>query len=323
MRVRRAGWACSLLLGAFCARSAVAVTATDEPAQFVLSAASLVPRWLRALNVDARFSAQQIEWRGTLVTALDVPLTGRRGVIVIDGARAVLGGGTLALSARHAGHADSHMNVTLEDVRLEAIGPLRAYLQATPVAARVELHGRGRSLRALASSLAGRVVLHNVGPGTIPKSFERTGSNLLTSVVNAFGAMRQPGEVTTLECLHIDLPIADGEFRAKRAIALRTPRVEVRGGGRIDFVRERLRLRLKPASRSGFNLKSLNAVKAILITGSFAAPRVELDTGKLIERAASLGLDVAGGAVLKALTADEDAADHPCAATDPSTSPRG
>lgn len=320
--MRVAAWACGLFLCANCAQPAAEATATDEPAERVLSAAPLVPGWLRALSVEVRFSAQEVEWQDTVLTELELPVVARRGVVVIDGARAVLGGGTVALSARHAGRANSSLEVTLADVRLAAIGPLRAYLQATPVAARIELRGRGRSLRALASSLAGRVVVRNVGPGTIPKSFERTGSNLLTSVVNAFGAMRQPGAVTTLECLHIDLPIADGEFRAKRAIALRTPRVEVRGGGHIDFARERLRLRLKPAPRSGFNLKSLNAVKAILITGSFGAPQVELDTGKLIERAASLGLDVAGGAVLQALTTDQQAADHPCATTEAPAAPR-
>ena len=232
-----------------------------------------------------------------LIAIHDRALTLRNG-------RAKLAGGAIRIDASHDEAGLVILQVGVSHLTLGELPALHAFVSGVPVDIAIKLRSNGSSLHALAVSASGRVQIRNGGPGVIRHGFEEVGDNLVYHFMSAFEAFRRSGSEALLECVAVDLAFHNGVALAKNSMALRTRRLHVRGGGRVDLNDESLDLVFKPEARNAIKLHSLKAVEKVRVRGPFVAPEIRLDSARLVGRAARFGLDVAnlgGGAVFNRL----------------------
>lgn len=280
------------------------------------NAASLVPGWMRSLRIAVEITAEEVIWQQTSVRDLRAHLDMVDAHLRIRAASPQAAGGRLQLDVEHGPDGGSHVRVQGTALELGAIGPVEAYVDATPVTLDMTLDGSGTSLRALAQSAHGSIGFHSTGPGAIGKTVERVSGSLLSSVFRAFAPLRSAGETTEIECLRVHLPIEQGRAEGPLLAELWTRRMRIQGGGRIDFGNETVDLIFRPRARGGVQIRGLNAVYAVTVNGSFHQPRVDIDSGRLLSRAAALGTAVAtvgGTAVIDTFNAQRESRRQPCA----------
>ncbi len=289
--------------GALLMWGTLALAATDITAPS-LSARPLLPTWLRALDADIVISAESVEWQGHELRDAQLPLALHSGEIEVREAHARLAGGELKLDVSHHWTGDTTLRFRAAHVTLGELPALRPFVSGVPIDVDVDLNGAGDSLAALAASTNGRVQLRNSGPGIVRHGFEEMGDNLVYHFIRALEIFRRAGTDADLECVAMDLLFQNGVANAKQSMELRTRRLYVRGGGRVDLRDESMDLVFKPDTRGTIKLQSLKVVERVRVRGPLRAPEVTLDSAHLVGRAARLGLDVAnlgGGAVLNRL----------------------
>lgn len=288
------------------------------------SSSLLLPPWMAAFEIEVDAQASAIEWAGA--TARDVALRAhlRDGVLELEARSPDLAGGTARGTFTHSPAAETRLTLMLRDVDAGAFAPLRPYVRAMPSDVAVELHAQGARWDTLVATASGHAWLAHAGGGVIEKTFERAGASLIGSllgkVLGAFRPFRDASETTVMECLRFSAPVARGRIYAPRLLELWTPRMRVSGGGSIDLVDGVLDIALTPAPRQGIRIGGLDAVHTIDVAGTLAAPRVHVDSGRLLERAADLGAVVAtvgGRAVIDTLNSRRAAQGEPCGAIVP------
>lgn len=294
----------ALLLVASSAAGDVDDTTGKAAVAPLFSRAVLLPAWLRALEADITFSADSVEWQGEKFEQARLPLAIHDGSLTVQQATVQLAGGELALNFQQDPAQRATLRLEARQLTLGQLAALRGYVSGTPVNVQVELRGNGVSLHDLAASASGRVALHNTGSGVIRDDFEQVGDNLVFHFIGAFEVFRRAGNEANLECLALELALENGLATDPHSMELRTRRLQVRGGGRVDLNGESLDLMFKPETRSTLKLQSLKAVETVRVQGRLAAPQVSIDSGPLVGRAVHLGIDVAnlgGRAVLNRL----------------------
>ena len=296
------GWRCcagvALLLW-----GTLTLAAADDAAP-LLSDRPLFPAWLRALDAELVISADSIEWQDQALHEVHVPLRLNGGEVLVREAHVRVAGGEVLIDASRAASGTSTVQLSATHVTLGELPALRPYVSGVPIDVEAKLTGTGDNLRAWAASANGRLQLRNTGPGIVRHGFEEVGDNLVYHFISAFEVFRRNGSDAHLECLALDLPFVNGVALDKQSMALRTRRLHVRGGGRVDLHDESLDLVFKPETRGPIKLQSLKAVERVSVRGYLRAPQVSLDSAHLVGRAARLGLDVAnlgGGAVINRL----------------------
>lgn len=281
----------------------LALAAPDDSTP-LLSERSLFPAWLRVLEAELVISADSIEWQGHELHEVHAPLQLEGGAVRMRAARMRLAGGEIRIDATRSASGTSKLALHASHVTLGELPALQPFVSGVPVDLEATLTGSGDNLRALAASANGRLQLRNTGPGIVRHGFEQVGDNLVYHFISAFAVFRRSGSDAHLECLAVDLPFVNGVALDEKSMALRTRRLQVRGGGRVDLRDESLDLVFKPETRGPIRLHSLKAVERVSVRGHLRAPQVSLDSARLVGRAAGLGLDVAnlgGGAVLNRL----------------------
>ena len=277
----------------------------------LLSARPLFPAWLRVLEAELEISVDSIEWQGHVLHEVHAPVKLQGGALRMHAARMRLAGGEIRIDATRSASGTSTLALHASRVTLGQLPALQPFVSGVPVDVEATLSGSGDNLRALAASTNGRLQLRNTGPGIVRHGFEEVGDNLVYHFISAFEVFRRSGSDAHLECLAVDLPFVDGVALDGKSMALRTRRLYVHGGGRVDLHDERLDLVFKPETRGPIKLQSLKAVERVRVRGYLRAPQVSWDSARLVGRAARLGLDVAnlgGGAVLNRLLRRQPAA---------------
>jgi len=285
---------------------------------------ALLPAWLGALEIEIEASAASVEWRGTRAAdvAMKVGLAGGRLEIETTTPRAA--GGTLHARAVHDPAGETRVVLSARAVDAGAIAALSPYVTAMPTDVDLRVRGSGANLATLTASAAGHLYLHHEGGGIIEKTVERAGGsllgNMLGKVFTVLSPFRDTTSTTVVECLRLHAPIAAGRIEGPLLAELWTQRMRISGGGAIDLRTGTLDLALTPTARQGIRIGGLDAVHAIEVTGSLADPQVELDSGRLLERAAALGAVVAtvgGRAVIDTINARRAGQRLPCGGISP------
>jgi hypothetical protein len=266
--------------------------------------ASRLPPWLTALGAEATVTIETLAWRGLEFREAVLPLSLREDGLRITGGQATLAGGTVRFDATHARDGVSTLLAEGRGIELGRLGALGDHFTGVPMDVTVDLMATGAGLSELAATAHGRVHARNTGGGSVTRTVERVQGSLLSGLFAAFTPERDADPETVLECLALELPFDNGQIAHTNLLELRTQRMTVHGGGRIDLARGEVDLRFRPEARRGIELKSLKRVEAVVVHGPLAAPQVDVDVGGLLDRAAGLGADVAtfgGGAVIGAL----------------------
>ncbi|MCP5198568.1 MAG: hypothetical protein H6977_01060 [Gammaproteobacteria bacterium] len=299
----------ALLLFGVTAPVTAQTAAAGEPA--------LLPAWLARLTATIAFSAERIEWAGGDATNVHAALHVDTKGAELTASSAAFAGGRAELSVHHQPDGDTTVAADLGAVDLGASGLFTGYVRALPIDVRLRLRGHGATRGALLASANGRIDVRDHGEGTIERGIERAGGSVFGALFDAFSPFHGDGDTSRVACLRARADVVDGRAAAPLLVQLWTRRMRLAGGGSIDFVAGTLDLHLTPTARQGIRIGGLNAVHDITVSGLFTAPAVEVDSGRLLQRAARLGTAVAtigGAAVIETLAARREEVDRPCAA---------
>src|SRR5581483_11312124 len=136
----------------------------------------------------------------------------------------VLGGTAHAEMHVDATHADApavHLTLDAQNLDLPALAAaagIRRDIRGGKVRASADLHGRGVSPHAVASTMGGTLSVVS-GPATLGRSSVQ-GESALAQVAGAMDPFRGVDEATELRCAVVRLPLANGVAHVDRSIAV-------------------------------------------------------------------------------------------------------
>ncbi len=237
---------------------------------------------LAALNradADLRVVIAELRVEGMELRDFAAHVLLRNGKLVIDPAGLQGAGGRIDMNASvDASVTEPPLALSMHGNGV-AVKPLLAVFGLPDDAAAnadvsVDLHGQGRTLRALAGGLDGHVALA-MADGEIDNS-------LLTAVLgSALRAARLPAEFgqgkTSIHCLALRLDATHGRVAATTML-LDTTRLLLQGTGEVNLADEALALRLRPLLRVG----GPGVVVPIRVGGTMMQPKAALDSAGML-----------------------------------------
>jgi uncharacterized protein involved in outer membrane biogenesis len=257
---------------------------------------------LKSLDADLRLKVARLVAGGAEIANVDLELALAGGRLELKPLAGEVAGGSVAGAiVVDARRPEARLAVDLK-LRRIALGPLTqqifgSEIMRAPLNADIELGGRGRSVRAIAASLGGRITAIT-GQGR----FDDTLLSLLSSdLLNAITPGAQEKRLG-LTCLVADFVVAKGVAR-RRVLLVDTTRAAIVGrkGGTVDLGRERVDLLLDPHTKA-VSVASVVAAP-IRVEGPLASPSVYPDPAETLKSAvlAPLNLVENAGGVLDAL----------------------
>jgi uncharacterized protein involved in outer membrane biogenesis len=249
---------------------------------------------LRAVDGRLRLAVDEVAVPGVPIRDVEIAGELRDGALTLDhiGLTGVTGGrvtGNLTLAPQGDAYRAQAAAQVL-GARLVFSTDPESQAAAPSLDGDYEVAGVGRSLRELAASADGRVLVV-VGAGRVPTTrADRASAGVLTALMDALNPFRKSSGYTEFECGVVAAGIDDGKV-VVAPIAFRTDKVTVVGDGKLDLGSEDIDLAwtIKPRRRAGISGGSI-ANPYIRLGGTLASPRLEV---KPLAAAASTGAAVA------------------------------
>lgn len=284
------------------------------------------PLPLEALQaVDADLSAKIgrfVLLNGVVLGNLEAKANVRNGKLAIQPASLAVGGGRMEATASLDGTQPAAVLALRIEGRGVDWGRLLNEMQITDVVqgskaeAKINLRGRGRSVRQIMAGLNGeaQVVL---GPGRVRnKALERLGADLALQVVEALNPFAKSDEFSELKCGVARLVVKDGLASSVDGIALETGKVNVVGSGTVNLKSEAIDVAFKPEARQGLGISLGDTVAGLVrVSGTLGEPQIVLDQSGAAKTALSAGAAIATGGLsllAQSLYNRTTADDNPC-----------
>ena len=254
---------------------------------------------------------------GAPIEDLAVDLSLRKGRLEVTRLNAGLAGGAIDASLGLDGALGLNARLNVKGVDTGALlktMKLTELLQGGLLDGKIELKGRGASVRGLMGSLTGEVVV-TLGKGRVHNSaIDLAGADLASKAFASLNPLAEKEEYTELSCGALRFILKDGMATAEKGIAVQTPKMNVVGSGTINLKTEEIDFAVKPEARQGLGINLASVAGMVRATGTLAEPTVGLDKLGAATGALSVGAAIAtGGLSLLAeglvgrATADENA----------------
>ncbi len=257
---------------------------------------------LRIADADVRITVDKaVLPGGTEMANLDLGVTLAGGTLALNPLAARVAGGSLNGTAVLEPTGGDAASVAL-DLSGDGIvlGDLAASLgnadaiQGGPTTLRLALRGHGATLRQIAATLNGGVLVHTTDANINNGAVDWAGGDLLTQIGDTVNPFSEREPTTPVQCLVFNMTATNGVLANDHGLAVETNRMVVGGGGAFDLGAERLNLKIAPRPRPGIGVETGlgKIVEIFAVTGSFASPRLEMDP----EAALRTGLKTAASA---------------------------
>jgi hypothetical protein len=288
----------------------------------LFSDATLPLEALTGLDAQLTLSAGLLRLGGLELTDTTSVLAGDASATRLMSAGKHAGGrydGTLTLTPGD-GATETAAALTLEGVSWEEatrqLG-IEDYVDGGPTDARLDVRGRGLSVRAIMATLNGELRMRAGRSRIFNVALDRAGLDVLELMVDLF----TPGEdrlaTTDIECAALALDIRDGVGRAENGLVVLTSKVVMAGSGAVDLRDETLALALDLEPREGLSFSGTSLAGSATVAGPLTAPEVSASATGIARTAASLagalatgGLSLVGEKTLSLA----GAAENPCSA---------
>lgn len=258
--------------------------ADTQPAGKILPAEPFkTDRW-RSVDVDVKFTGRRIVREKALpIDNLFARIKIDDGVLSLQPLDFGVAGGALKTSVRLDGRGTpvkADMKLSARGLNLKDLFPAVPSMHASlgAINGDATLTATGNSIAQLLGSSNGEVK-SSISGGTISKLLlDEIGLNLGNVILTRILGDKE----IQLRCARGDFSITEGVMQT-RPVVIDTDRSVITVDGRIDLAKEQLDLTLKPVSKS-LRLISFNG--PLYVTGSFDAPNVDVDKGRIALKAA-------------------------------------
>lgn len=296
---------------------------TTRPDKRVFSDDPLPLESLQAVDADLSAKiARFVLLNGVVLGNVEAKASLRNGKLAVQPASVAVGGGRVEATMSLDGTQPAAILALRAEGRGIDWGRLLNEMQVTDVVqgskaeTKIDLRGRGRSLRQIMAGLNGeaQVVL---GPGRIRnKALERLGADVVLQVVEALNPFAKSDEFSELKCGVARLIVKDGVANSANGIALETGKVNVVGSGSVNLKTEAIDVAFKPEARQGLGLSLGDTVAGLVrVSGTLGEPQIGLDQSGAAKTALSAGAAIATGGLsllAQSLYSRTTADDNPC-----------
>ncbi len=152
----------------------------------------------------------------------------------------------------------------------------------------LEFAASGQSMAELAAAANGRVWLRLDGARMKNQELNVFGGDIFTNLVTAINPFRSVGEYVDIQCAVIAFDIDNGVATSKNNLAIKTDKVTLLGGGKINLSDESLNILITPKARRGFGINLSSLAKIMRLDGTLAKPKIEADASRLLETGAAV-----------------------------------
>jgi uncharacterized protein involved in outer membrane biogenesis len=256
----------------------------------VIPDAAIERSGLKVLDADLGLKAAKFVAEKAVIQDLDLNFVLNNGSLTIRPLRGAFAGGRIE-GEMTLGPVDASLAGIVLNLRgLDAGRIGRDFAESDMVQGKfdadLDLRGHGASLRALASSLEGKVAL-TMGKGRLLGSYvDYLGADAVTALIPGIG----PREDADVNCLVGRFTVKQGRAVAD-ALLLDTSRVTIKGEGTADLGTEQLNLRLTPRPKQE---NALSLAVPVNVRGTFKDPSFRPDETSVALRVAGA---IAVGAV--------------------------
>ncbi|MEH6584218.1 MAG: hypothetical protein V7754_19965 [Halioglobus sp.] len=265
---------------------------SKELAERVIPDKPLDFSWMRAIEGSLKYRADEIHLNENAKSMAVIDVSLRDGVLSSrrlswDGSFAD-GEGLVTLKALDEGvEADIYLDIQ----RI----PLMLFLGGEPdnkpgSLYRVKLSTAGGSLREMAQSANGALLFHGSGGSLDNKGLDLILGDFLEEFLSRLNPFADTDPATQIVCHAGGMHIVDGKVRVDPGLVVRTDKLDMAAGGKVDLHREKLDLAFNTRSRKGLGISASKAITPYFkLGGTLANPRMAIDVK---------GAAVSGGAAV-------------------------
>jgi hypothetical protein len=250
--------------------------------------------WLSKLQGEAAINIRELKFKDRVLTSVTGSGLAQSGTVRLGPLRANLGGGSLEVSINAEtvdGELKGELALSARDIRPGLVASRVTVTRRPPGDVAIQLSGRGSTLRQLAATATGPIIV-TMGAGIYDDSTALLTSDALTQLVGAINPFKQDDTAAKFECGLVILDAREGILDSQ-IIMLQTTPTLTGAVARIDLHTEKLELIFNVMARQGLGLSmSSIANPYIKIAGTLGNPSV---TFAPTQAAISYGAAVATG----------------------------
>ncbi len=269
--------------------------------------------WLETAEIDVSLNAAELRLQEAQFQALRIRAQNDASRLTIEPFSATLGNGgfegavglALASGGSSTGEAeasqaprpiDASLRLTVDGVALESFGFVpQEELRGGALEVDLDLSTSGNSTHALASALAGKVLIL-VEEATLMNDFiELAGSDLLMETINKLNPFAKQDPTTELQCALVLFDAEAGVLKTNNQLVLETTKMEIIGNGDVDLGEETLNITFAPNAKSGVGINVGSLVKFLKLGGTLASPSPAADAGGLLKSGLAIGAAISTG----------------------------
>lgn len=253
---------------------------------------------LKAVNAKVTLAAKTIKVPEADYIGLNTALNLRNGILTVSDlivkTEAGTVGGNITMNASQM-PAQIAVKLGTDDLKLDMIKPVTAYVQGSHVASNLNLTTTGDSVQSFVGNLNGQILVELTEGTIVNKGFNSLPviEELIKNKANpmSFSASDQ---VSKLVCGVVNLSVKNGVITSKDQIAIETSVVNFAVSGTINLPAEELSLTMVPSVVGLKNeaQRALQLTQIVKISGPFSNLKPSLDAQKTTQAAAQAGLEV-------------------------------
>lgn len=161
---------------------------------------------------------------------------------------------------------------------------------AVPANIDFQIEGQGVSLAEIMGGSDGHIRIDIGGLEISNQAAGIASADVFMKAFDILNPLSKSDDKTIIECAVVNFPIKGGLMQSKTGIGVSTRKLNILGGGSVDFKSEKIDIGVNPKPREGVGLNVSSLAEFVRLGGTLAAPKPATDA----KGAASAALKVGG-----------------------------
>lgn len=259
----------------------------------VLSTDPLPLDALKVVDASVRITVGQLKSTKATVESVRAKVSLKGGKLDISDFEALLSGGAVAAEVTLDASRKVPRFVKSATVKGMALAP---FLNGTDGAAAsggtadldFQISGRGVSLAEIMGSSDGHLKIDASGLELSNQAAGIASADMFMKAFDILNPLSKSDDKTVIECAVLNFPIKDGLMQSKTGIGVSTRKLNILGGGSVDFKSEQIDIGVNPKPREGIGLNVSSLAEFVRLGGTLSNPQAVTD----MKGAATAGLKV-------------------------------
>ena len=248
---------------------------------------------LKGFDASARIAIGQLKSSKAVVESVRAGAVLKRGKLSIKDFQAVLTGGVVKAQITLDASSQTPRFTKTATINGMALAPFLSGTQgkfASGGTADVDFHiaGHGVSLAEIMGNSDGHIRVDIGGLEISNKAAGIASADLFTKAFDVLNPLSRSDDKTIIDCAVVNFPIKDGLMQSKTGIGVSTRKLNILGGGSVDFKSEQIDIGVNPKPREGVGLNVSSLAEFVRLGGTLANPKPATDA----KGAAAAGLKV-------------------------------